>query len=147
MLPEEQQVEGNFPSLAAQVPASAEPPSLCSQELAQGSPSEGEPSQMREGGWTETVVVGQGEVEFNVPWGLKVQGSEERSPCLRSPGGSPFEGAPGIRRPLPVLPERWSTANNLSVAQDPRAKFEDLEDTETECSCLASSIGECSSSM
>ena len=149
MLPEGQQVEGASSSLAAQVPASAELPSLCSQELAQGSQSEGEPSQTREGGWTEKVVVGQTEVEFNVHWGFRVQGSDERSPCLEGPGGSPFEGTkgprrrapPGIRRPLPVLPEGWSTDNNPSVSRDPRAKVEDLEDSETECSWLVPSIG------
>ena len=149
MLPEEQQVEGASSSLAAQVPASAELPSLCSQELAQGSQSEGEPSQTREGGWTEKVVVGQTEVEFNVHWGFRVQGSDERSLCLEGPGGSPFEGTkgprrrapPGIRRPLPVLPEGWSTDNNPSVSRDPRAKVEDLEDSETECSWLVPSIG------
>ena len=69
-------VSGDAPPLPSEA-RSPTHPVACGSSLA-GSPSPGGEPVVKEGGWSERVKTGAGEVEFTVQWGLKVGSHVER---------------------------------------------------------------------
>ena len=151
VLPEAHHTANSSPNQAVQGPVETASPPLSSREGNQRSPSEDTRSQMRKGGWSETVVVGNGEVEFNEHWDLKIRGAGEGSPASSGPRRPHSERTEGPRRranpimvkgPLPALPQGWSTNPNPSALEGCQSRLQDFNDDELEPSYVAPSMAD-----